>query len=135
MGRKLKCFDLNALVNLAIFKILLLLMNSNVCILYVGIFCIHSIYDGIGKHRITNMFFSADEYSSSCASGGHGLCRYFPVVHTSCKIHSGTRRGATVEYKDFSGVRRFHLALIISLAVKDQKATLIFILLCYRQDL
>lgn len=77
-------------------------MNSNVCILYIGIFCVPSIYDGIDNHRTTSIFFSADKYSSSCVSWGHGLSRYFPFVHTSCKIHSGTRRNTTVEYEDFS---------------------------------
>lgn len=81
-------------------------MNSDVCILYIGIFCIPSIYDGIDNHKITSVFFPADEYSISCASWGHGLCWYFPVAHTSCKIHSGTRRGTTVGNEDFSGVSK-----------------------------
>lgn len=68
-------------------------MNSNVCIHYIGILCIPSIYDGIDNHRTTSIFFSADEYGSSCVSWGHGLHRYFPVVHTSRKIHNSTIRG------------------------------------------
>lgn len=56
--------------NPAIFKILLLVMNSNVCILYMSIFCIPSIYDGIHSHKITSVFFPAHEHSISCASWG-----------------------------------------------------------------
>lgn len=88
--------DLNTHVNPAVFKILLLVMNSNVCILYMSIFCIPSIYDRIDNHKCI--------FSSSWIQ--HQLCFLRPVAHTSCQIHSGTRRSTTVGNEDFSGVSK-----------------------------